>query len=122
MEFSVFLQSLGIRHSRTALYSPQSNAEAERLKRVLKDGIKAALADGKSFRDGVRQTLAAYRTIPHSTTGVSPSSLMLAFPVRMTLSVLSPSGAADKPTYKADLRPALTVLFAFTAPTSNILF
>lgn len=92
-EFSDFLQSLGIRHCRTALYNPSANAEAERLNRVLKDGIKAALADGKSFRDGVRQTLAAYRTTVQSTTGVSPASLMLAFPVRTPLSVLSPSGS-----------------------------
>lgn len=92
-EFSDFLQSLGIRHCRTALYNPQANAEAERLNRVLKDGIKAALAEGKSFRDGVRQTLAAYRTTAHSTTGVSPASLMLAFPVRTPLSVLSPRGS-----------------------------
>lgn len=88
-EFSEFLQSLGIRHSRTALYSPEAGAEAERLNRVLKEGIKAALAEGKSFQTGVRQTLAVYRTTAHAMTGVSPASLMLAFPVRTPLSVLS---------------------------------
>ena len=88
-EFAEFLQSLGIRHCRTALYSPQADAEAERLNRVLKDGIKAALAEGKSFQTGVRQTLAVYRTTAHATTGVSPASLMLAFPVRTPLSVLN---------------------------------
>jgi transposase InsO family protein len=97
-EFAEFLQSLGIRHCRTALYSPQANAEAERMNRVLKDGIKAAMAEGKSFRDGVRQTLAAYRTTAHGTTGVSPASLMLAFPVRTPLSVLSPVSSAGRPT------------------------
>jgi transposase InsO family protein len=30
-EFAEFLQSLSIRHCRTALYSPQANAEAERM-------------------------------------------------------------------------------------------
>jgi hypothetical protein len=97
-EFAEFLQSLGIRHCRTALYSPQANAEAERMNRVLKEGIKAALAEGKSFRDGVRQTLAAYRTTAHSTTGVSPASLMLTFSVRTPLSVLSPVTSAGKST------------------------
>jgi len=59
------LQSLGIRHCLTALYSPQADAETERLNRVLKEGIKVALAEGKSFQTGVRQTLAAYRTTTH---------------------------------------------------------
>lgn len=92
-EFSEFLQSLGIRHCRTALYSPQADSEAERLNRVLKEGIKAALAEGKSFQTGVRQTLAVYRTTAHATTGVSPASLMLAFPVRTPLSMLSQSNS-----------------------------
>ena len=95
-EFSDFLQSLGIRHSRTALYSPQANAEAERLNRVLKEGIKAALVEGKSFKEGVRQTLVAYRTTPHATTGVSPASLMLAFSVRTPLSMLSTLSSASR--------------------------
>jgi hypothetical protein len=93
-EFADFLRSLGIRHCLTALYSPQANSEAERLNRVIKNGVKAALAEGKSFKDGVRQTLAAYRTTTHATTGATPASLMLAFPVRTPLSVLSPSNSA----------------------------
>ncbi|HSN22592.1 MAG TPA: hypothetical protein VLS45_00230, partial [Methylomicrobium sp.] len=60
--------------------------------------IKAALAEGKSFRDGVRQTLAAYRTTAHSTTGVSPASLMLTFSVRTPISVLSPVTSAGRST------------------------
>lgn len=95
-EFSDFLQSLGIRHCRTALYSPQANAEAERLNRVLKDGIKAALVEGRSFKEGVRQTLFAYRTTAHATTGVSPASLMLAFSVRTPLSMLSTLSSAGR--------------------------
>ena len=89
LEFAEFLQSLGIRHCRTSLYNPQADAEAERLNRVLKEGIKAALVEGKSFQTGVRQTLAVYRTTKHATTGVSPASLMLAFPVRTPLSMLN---------------------------------
>ena len=67
------------------------------MNRVLKDGIKAALAEGKSFKEGVRQTLAAYRTMAHNTTGVSPASLMLAFPVRTPLSILKPNGSISTP-------------------------
>ena len=87
-EFRSFLQSLGIRHCLSAFYSPQSNAEVERFNRLMKEGLRTGLADGRSFTTAVRQTLAAYRTTPHATTGVTPASLFLAFPVRTPLSML----------------------------------
>jgi hypothetical protein len=90
-EFEAFLSSLGIRHSRSALYNPQAQAEVERFNRVMKDGLKTGLADGKDFQTAIRQTLATYRTTPHCTTGVTPASLMLAFPVRTPLTLLQQS-------------------------------
>jgi hypothetical protein len=88
VEFESFLSSLSIRHSRSALYAPETNAEVERFNRVMKDGLRTGLADGKAFTTAVRQTLAAYRTTPCTTTGVTPASLMLSFPVRTPLSLL----------------------------------
>ena len=87
-EFADFLATHGIRHSRTALYAPQSNSEAERFNRVLKEGIRVSLAEGRSFSTGVRQTVATYRMTNHSTTGVSSADLMLAFKPRTPLSML----------------------------------
>jgi hypothetical protein len=89
-EFADFVNRHGIVHNRTALYNPQANAEVERFNRSLKEGIRAAMLEGKSFSTGIRQTLAAYRMMPHSSTGVAPSSLMLAFKVRTPLSLLQP--------------------------------
>ena len=91
VEFEAFLASLGIRHSRSALYNPQAQAEVERFNRVMKDGLKTGLADGKDFQTAIRQTLATYRTTPHCTTGVTPASLMLAFSVRTPLTLLQQS-------------------------------
>ena len=88
-EFEDFLAAHAIKHTKLALYAPQANA-TERLNRVLKEGIKAAVAEGKPFITGLRQTLAAYRSMPQGTTGVSPASLMLAFPMRMPLTVAAP--------------------------------
>jgi hypothetical protein len=90
-EFTSFLVSLGIRHSRSALYSPQSNAEVERFNRVMKEGLKTGLADGRNFVTAVRHTLASYRATPHCTTGVTPASLMLSFPLRTPLTLLQQS-------------------------------
>jgi transposase InsO family protein len=105
-EFEDFLAAHSIKHSRSALYSPQTNAAVERLNRVIKEGVKVALAEGKSFMTGLRQVMAAYRTTPHATTGVTPASLMLAFPVRTPLSVLSslPSSSRSSTSSQTDLR------------------
>jgi len=63
---------------------------------VLKEGLKAALADGKTFQQGVRQTLASYRSTAQTSTGVSPARLMYSLDNRTQLSLLS-NGTAQKP-------------------------
>jgi len=69
----------------------------ERFNRVLKEGLKAALADGKTFQQGVRQTLASYRSTAQTSTGVSPARLMYSFDIRTQLSLLS-NGTVHRPT------------------------
>ena len=96
VEFETYLKALGIRHGLAALYSPQANAEVERFNRVMKDGLRTGLADGQEFITAVRHTVAAYRTTPQGTTGVTPAALMLSFPVRTPLTIL-PLSAAVQP-------------------------
>jgi transposase InsO family protein len=109
--FADFLRAHDIKHIRSALYAPQTQGEVERVNRVLKEGIRAAMAEGKTFLCGLRQTLAAYRTLPHSTTGCSPASLMLSFPVRTPLNKLSAAvaAAANRPN-QTPPRPASSTL------------
>jgi transposase InsO family protein len=38
-KFADFFQAHGIRHTRSALYNPEANAEVDRLNRVIKDGL-----------------------------------------------------------------------------------
>ena len=89
-EFQQFLSNLGIKHCCTALYNPQSNGAVERFNRVLKDGIKAGMADGCSFAQAIQQTLASYRSTPHTTTGVSPAKLLYNFNMNMPLTRMRP--------------------------------
>lgn len=107
-EFEDFLAAHSIKHSKSALYSPQANAAVERFNRVVKEGIKAALAEGKPFMTGLRQVLAAYRMTKQATTGVSPASLMLAFSVRTPLSVLSQSRQSLEPPSTTGMRQRVT--------------
>lgn len=89
-EFEQFLTNLGIKHHLTALYAPQGNGAVERMNRVLKEGIKAGMADGNSFSQSIKQTLASYRSSVHATTGVSPAKMMYSFDMRMPLSRIKP--------------------------------
>ena len=102
VEFQTFLKQHGIRHCRPSLYAPQANGAVARLNRVLKEGIKANMADGRSFMTSIRQTLATYRVTPHSTTSVTPASLMLVFPVRTSLSMMArPKSSSSRPSVQA---------------------
>ena len=101
-EFQTFLKQHGIRNCRTSLYAPQANGAVERFNRVIKEGIKANMAEGRSFMTSLRQTLATYRVTPHSTTNVTPSSSMLALSVRTPLSMLArPKSSASRPSVQA---------------------
>jgi hypothetical protein len=60
------------------------------------------MADGQSFITRLRQTVAAYRSTAHAVTGVSPASVMLAFPFKTPLTALqTQQPASDTSTSKS---------------------
>ena len=66
----------GIKAKRTMPYHPAANGMVERFNRNLKLVIHAAYADGQDPEEEVAKYVAAYRSTPHSVTGVSPNKLM----------------------------------------------
>ena len=76
-QFNEFLQHFGIKHRNTALYNPPSNGGIERFNRVMKEGVKASMAEGKTFPNAVRTTLCNYRATRHTLTDISPAELMI---------------------------------------------
>ena len=76
-DFDQFCGQLGIKHCKTALYHPQANGAVDRFNRVLKDGIRAFKAEGRTFDDALRSIISNYRSTPPCTTGVTPSELMI---------------------------------------------
>ena len=60
-EFKEFLAQLNIKHSRTALYHPQANGAVERFNWVIKEGLRVARVEAKSFDKSFRSILANYR-------------------------------------------------------------
>ena len=90
-EFTSFLTSCGISHSKTAPYHPATNSEAERFVQTLKNFLKTFNPNNLNLEMSVQGFLLKYRTTPHSTTNVSPSELLNKRQIRNVLDLVKPS-------------------------------
>ena len=80
----------GVKHIRLSPYHPASNGAAERVVQIVKQALQAGLHDGKTLEHTLSTFLLQYRSTPHATTGVSPSSLMLGCALRTRLDLIKP--------------------------------
>ena len=76
MEFQSFLREYNIHWRSTTPLWPQANGEVERQNRSLLKSLKIAQLSKKDHRAELRRFLLAYRSTPHTVTGVSPAELM----------------------------------------------
>ena len=74
-----------IKHITSALYHPATNGLAERAVQTVKRGLKETQG---SMKVQLAKVLMAYRTTPQSTTGMSPSQLLLGRHIRTRLDLL----------------------------------
>ena len=87
-EFKKFLQLNRIRHITSAPYHPSTNGLAERAVQTVKQGIKQM--EGDSLEEKLSRFLHKYRITPHSTTGISPSELLMGKRLRSRLDLIYP--------------------------------
>ena len=80
--FEEYLNENGIQHRRTTPLWPQANGEVERQNSTLIKSMKIAQAQGQDWRKELNKFLMAYRTTPHTTTGVTPAELMFRRKIR----------------------------------------
>ena len=73
-EFETYLTRNGVKHITSAPYHPSTNGLTERTVQVVKKGLKKK-KEG-SMISKLARVLMAYRTTPHSTTGVMLSELL----------------------------------------------
>ena len=92
-EFKSFLKGNGIRHTTSAPYHPASNGLAEWAVQIVKRGLKKVSAGDINTR--LAKVLFSYRISPHSTTGISPSELLLGRRPRTRLDLLKPQVAEN---------------------------
>ena len=90
-EFGTFLKTNGIQHRTSTPLWPQANGEVERQNRSLLKALKIAQAEKKNLKVEMMKFLTAYRTTPHSSTGVSPAKLLFNREIRSKIPELTKS-------------------------------
>ncbi len=88
-EFEEFLGSNGIKHNTSAPYHPSTNGLAERGVQTLKKGLK--VIQGNNLEEKLYKFLFNYRITPHTSTGISPSELLMGRRLRSRLDLLYPN-------------------------------
>ena len=83
--FKSFLNSQGIKLRHTTPLWPQANGEVERQNRSILRRLRIAQAMNQDWKDELLTYLSAYRTTPHSTTGVPPGELFKGRPIKTKL-------------------------------------
>ena len=74
-EFKVFMKKNGIKHATSAPYHHSSNELVERAVQTVKKGLLQV--EGFTIEEKLAKFLFKYHITPHSTTGVSPSKLLM---------------------------------------------
>ncbi|KAG1659518.1 Mismatch repair endonuclease PMS2 [Nymphon striatum] len=76
-EFKDYAEHTGFKHRKITPLWPRANAEAERFMRTLKKSIKGSLISQRTnWKQEMYKFLLAYRTTPHSSTGVPPATAL----------------------------------------------
>lgn len=75
-EFEQYMRDHGIEHRVSPPLWPQANGEVERQNRSLLKSLKISNSEGRNWREELYKFLVAYRSTPHSSTGVTPTFLM----------------------------------------------
>ena len=84
-EMGIFLIEHGVEHKRVIPLWPRANGEVEHQNRTLLKALRVAQTEGKDWKKELFKFLMAYRSTPHSTTGVSPAKLMFNGEIRTKL-------------------------------------
>ena len=90
-EFQQFCSDNGILHRTSAPYKPSTNGQAERVVQLLKSAIRQVQLTNTDVATVLAKCLLVYRNTPHSTTGESPSMLLMGRRLRTPLDLLTPS-------------------------------
>ena len=83
--FAKFAKYLGFTHRKITPLWPRANAEAERFMSNIGKIIQTAQIEQKAWKQELNKFLRNYRATPHSTTGVSPATIMFGSPISIKI-------------------------------------
>lgn len=88
-EFTLYMKSLGIKHTTSTPLWPQGNATMEAFMKPLGKTICTAVLENRKWKQELYRFLLNYRTTPHSTTKIPPAQLLFNRIVKGRLPLLS---------------------------------
>ncbi|BES97006.1 Hypothetical Protein NTJ_09819 [Nesidiocoris tenuis] len=119
-DFQQYMAKNGIRHITGAPYHPSTNGQVERYVQTLKKALKALADSPGTPAEKLCTFLMTYRRAPHSSTGQSPSKMMLNREIRSALDILRPTVKSSPPVQevkqKAFVPGEKVALRAYTSP------
>jgi len=89
-EFEHFVKANGVKHTTSPIYHPPSNGQAERFVATFKRALNAMKPDDCSLQTKISRFLLTYRPTVNTSTGETPSSLMLGRRIRTRLDLIKP--------------------------------
>ena len=75
-KWAEYMKEYGVKHRKSTLLWPQSNAQAEGFNKPLMKAIKIAQRKGQKWLPAMNQFLRVYRSTPHVTTTFTPHRLL----------------------------------------------
>ena len=90
VEFLEFMKGNGVKHQLAPPYHPLSNGQAERAVQIFKRSMEAR-PKGRTIRHQISILLLQYRSTPNTSTGKTPSELLMKRVLRTRLSFVKPT-------------------------------
>ena len=109
-DFNEFAKQEGFQHHRVTALHPRANGEVERFMQTLNKAEQIASLQGKNClerRNAIQEMLIAYRSTPHTATGVAPYDALKGAPVRKKLDYIEPELQRNKKDDIMDRRDAV---------------
>lgn len=94
-EFKRFSEQLGFKHQKITPYWPEANGVAERFMRNIGKACKCAQIQGRPWKQELYLYLRNYRATPHSSTGVSPATVLNGEPLKTKLPQMARAGVDE---------------------------
>ena len=113
-EMEEFLDDLGIKHKRTFPLWPRANGEVERQSKSLLKAIRTARIETEPWQRELQKHLLTYRSIPHTTTGISSAELLYGRKIRTKMPEFESTDEEEERSGTTDLRARDQVLKAQT--------